>query len=302
MPASRQGEPPHTDEEGGTPAIAVHDVRKIFGSETSGVVALDGIDLAVAEGEFVVLLGPSGCGKTTLLRILGGLEPPTDGRIEMLGRSLHDLAGAQRRAMMSQGGFVFQEDNLLPWRSSIRNVELPLEIAGKSREERRAAARELLQLVGLPGFEHSHPHELSGGMRQRVAIARAFARDPRVLLMDEPFGALDAQTRDQMNLELQRIWLDRRKTVVFVTHSIQEAVFLADRIVLLRPRPGLIQSVTEITFPRPRGLDLIRREEFVDVVAALRAQIGESTAVDPGADQARGGGGAEWAARAAEEP
>lgn len=254
--------------------VAARGISKIFGG-AGGLVALDDVDLAVDEGEFVVFLGPSGCGKTTLLRIIGGLEQPTAGVIELFGEDLQHLRDRERRGIMARNGFVFQEDNLLPWRTTRRNVELPLEIGpGVHRDERARAARELLELVGLSGFEDRYPRQLSGGMRQRVSIARALIHDPRLLLMDEPFGALDAQTREHLNLELQRIWLQRRKTVIFVTHSIQEAVFLADRIVLLRPRPGRIQTVTEVPFDRPRDLDLIHDDGFTEMVTDLRRQIG----------------------------
>ena len=244
-------------------AIRVTSVTKEFDvGKGPAVKALDSIDLEVSSGELVVLLGPSGCGKTTLLRMIGGLEPPTAGEIEV---SPNDGG---------QVGFVFQDATLMPWRSALKNVELPMELQGMGRHERQTRAKELLELVGLRGSELKSPSQLSGGMRQRVSIARALAHDPPVLLMDEPFGALDAQTRDSMNIELQRIWMESGKTIVFVTHSVEEAVFLADRIILLRSHPGQIQSISEIGFQRPRGPSLTEAPEFREQVRSLRSAIG----------------------------
>lgn len=258
------------------PAIDVEGVSKVFGSSgAEQVEALHDVSLSVEQGEFVVLLGPSGCGKTTLLRILGQLEQPTVGTVRMAPSTDGD-SGRGRSSI----GFVFQDATLLPWRSALRNVELPMELYGASASQRNQRASQLLRLVGLEGFERKLPHQLSGGMRQRVSIARALSHDPSVLLMDEPFGALDAQTRDSMNLELQRIWLESGKTVVFVTHSVQEAIFLADRIVLLATRPGRVHSITDVRFARPRSMDLIEQPEFRAMAQALRSEIG----------QVRGGG------------
>ncbi len=246
--------------------IAVQHVSKtFFVGKNDFVRALKDIDFEISRGEFIVLLGPSGCGKTTLLRILGRLESATEGRI---------ATSARTEGQSSDLGFVFQDATLMPWRSAIRNVELPLEIAGVSRKQRRERAQELLDLVGLSGFEKKLPNQLSGGMRQRVSIARALAHDPPVLLMDEPFGALDAQTRDQMNVELQRIWLKSGKTVVFVTHSVDEAVFLADRIVLLDTHPGRIHSITQVPFARPRASSVKDTDEFRRLSAEIRHAIG----------------------------
>ncbi|MGC5051712.1 ABC transporter ATP-binding protein [Micromonospora sp. DT48] len=246
-------------------AIKVEGVSKVFaGAGGQSMLALSDVSLDIADGEFVVLLGPSGCGKTTLLRIIGQLESPTVGRVSL------DHGNNGDRPL----GFVFQEATLMPWRSTAANVALPLEMAGVPRRERTERVREMLELVGLPETEGKYPHQLSGGMRQRVSIARALAHDPQVLLMDEPFGALDAQTRDMMNAELQRIWLENRKTVVFVTHSVSEAVFLADRIVMLGTKPGHIHSITEVTLPRPRTVDMTESAEFRHLAAELRRQIG----------------------------
>jgi NitT/TauT family transport system ATP-binding protein len=248
-------------------AITVSGVSKIFpGADGRPVLALRDVSLDIADGEFVVLLGPSGCGKTTLLRIIGELETPSAGRVE-LGRV---ESGTPRSPI----GFVFQEATLMPWRSSADNVALPLEMSGVEKSERRQRVSEMLDLVGLGDAHHKYPRHLSGGMRQRVSIARALAHDPNVLLMDEPFGALDAQTRDMMNVELQRIWLENRKTVVFVTHSVPEAVFLADRVVMLGTHPGRIHSITTVDLPRPRPLEVMEAPEFRAIAADLREQIG----------------------------
>lgn len=247
-------------------AISVTDVGKTFASDHGPVEALRGIDLDIEHGEFVVLLGPSGCGKTTLLRIIGNLSEPTSGRVTLAGAD-----GSARAA--TDIGFVFQEPNLMPWRRVLANVALPLELRRRSKKERVTRARELLDLVGLSDFERAYPRQLSGGMRQRVAIARALAHDPAVLLMDEPFGALDAQSRDQMNVELQRIWMESAKTSVLVTHSIPEAVFLADRVILLSRHPGQIVDIRRVEFERPRQLSLLEEIEFMRIVADLRGKL-----------------------------
>jgi NitT/TauT family transport system ATP-binding protein len=248
-------------------AISVQNVSKTFAvGKNDSVRALKDVSFEIQQGEFIVLLGPSGCGKTTLLRIMGRLESATEGGVATVAPS---------QGSSSELGFVFQDATLMPWRSALRNVELPLEIGGMDRRERRERAEALLELVGLSGFETKLPNQLSGGMRQRVSIARALAHDPAVLLMDEPFGALDAQTRDQMNIELQRIWLESGKTVVFVTHSVEEAVFLADRIVLLDTHPGRIHSITPVTFERPRRNSVKDLQEFRTIVSEIRRAIGE---------------------------
>jgi NitT/TauT family transport system ATP-binding protein len=249
-------------------------VEKIFESRRGTTHALTDINFQIEREEFIALVGQSGCGKTTLLRILAGLIKPTQGEVRAAGRSLWD-GNARDAEAVSKLGVVFQDPNLFPWYSIEDNVALPLKLRGVDKAGRRARARELCELVGLAGFERAYPKELSGGMRQRAAIARALSYRPEVLLMDEPFGALDALTRDKMNLELQSIAAATKATVVLVTHAITEAVFLADRIVLLSPRPGRIRSVTVVPFARPRGLDVETSSEFQDIARALRHQLDE---------------------------
>ncbi|MEO6943873.1 MAG: ABC transporter ATP-binding protein [Lacisediminihabitans sp.] len=249
--------------------IRVSQVSKRFGAQ-SGPTILDSIDLEISSGEFVVFLGPSGCGKTTLLRIIGGLIQPTAGQVRLVDAQSGEVTDDSG---LDQLGFVFQEPNLMQWRNIARNIELPLEMRKVRKAARKTRSAELLKLVGLEGVGSSFPRQLSGGMRQRVAIARALSFDPSVLLMDEPFGALDAQTRDNMGIELQRLWIERPTTVVFVTHSIPEAVFLADRVVLLASHPGRIASITKIGFERPRTLDLFDNPEFTTIVQQLRKEL-----------------------------
>jgi NitT/TauT family transport system ATP-binding protein len=252
--------------------LRVAGVDKVYPTRRGEVHALSGIDLDIGAGEFVSLVGRSGCGKTTLLRVLSGLLAPTTGTVEAGGRSAW-VGGRRDDAVFAEFGLVFQEANLFPWFTVVDNVALPLKLRGVSRGERRARAIELCATVGLTGFEDSYPRELSGGMRQRAAIARALACDPSVLLMDEPFGALDAMTRDRMNLELQQIHAVSGATVVFVTHSISEAVFLADRVVLLTPRPGRIRSITPVDLPRPRAAEVEATAGFGELVVALRREL-----------------------------
>jgi len=236
--------------------------------------------VSVGRKEFVVLIGQSGCGKTTMLRILAGLIRPTEGEVRVEGASL--WRGDRRDdEALAKLGLVFQDPNLFPWYSVEENIALPLRIRGVGKRARRERARELAELVGLTGFEESYPRELSGGMRQRVAIARSLSYRPEILLMDEPFGALDALTRDKMNLELQRIAEATGATVVFVTHSITEAVFLADRIVLLSARPGRLRSVTPVEFDRPRELDVETMPAFQEKVRELRHQLEEDEEANP---------------------
>ena len=256
------------------PAISMSRLEKWFGDGERQVHALAPTNLDVAEGELLVLLGPSGCGKTTLLRMIGGLLEPTSGRLAIEGRDLWE-AGQRRGDALSELGMVFQDANLFPWLTVEKNIALPLELRGVAKAERLARARELTRLVGIAGFEPRWPRELSGGMRQRAAIARALSYDPKILLMDEPFGALDAMTRDTMNLELQSIWTKTHKTIVLVTHSITEAVFLADRIVLLSPRPGQIDTIVNVDIPRPRALDVQAQPEFQQIAKSLRHRIVE---------------------------
>ena len=220
--------------------------------------ALRAIELAVAHGEFVSLVGPSGCGKTTFLRIVAGLEQASAGRVLIDGKQV-TRPGSDR-------GFVFQSDSLLPWRTVLGNAMIGPEVAGRADTAARQRTLELLKLVGLEGFESYHPRQLSGGMRQRVNLARALAIDPDILLMDEPFSALDAQTREIMQTELLRIWEQGRKTVLFVTHQIDEAVFLSDRVLVFARRPGRVQDSVDITLPRPRDLAIKRTPEFVAYV------------------------------------
>ena len=226
------------------PIIEIQNVSKVFGKGTGQVVALDMANLDISDGEFTVIIGPSGCGKSTLLYLLAGFERPTEGRI-LLDGSLIDKPGPDR-------GFVFQDYALFPWQTVLGNVMFGLVNNGWGKKEAREIALEYINLVNLSGFEHAYPHTLSGGMKQRVGLARALAYDPKVLLMDEPFGALDAQTRKYMQGELIRIWERTRKTVVFVTHSVIEAVFLADRIIVMTARPGTVKGCIRVDLPRPR--------------------------------------------------
>ena len=226
------------------------------------VSALEGINLAAAAGEFVTLVGPSGCGKTTLLRIVAGLVPQTGGEVDVNGRPL--------RGPTRDIGIVFQVPALMAWRSVLDNILLQIEIRRLDVASYRGRALDLIKLVGLSGFEGRYPYQLSGGMQQRGAICRALIHDPSLLLMDEPFGALDALTREQMNLELQRIWLERRKTVLFITHSIPEAIFLSDRVCVMSPRPGRILETLAVPIPRPRTGATMQRNEFVGLVGRVR--------------------------------
>lgn len=225
--------------------LEIQGVSKLFEAKGKTVEALRDINLSVRDNEFVCLVGPSGCGKTTLLRIIAGLDRPTDGEVLLDGK-LIEGPGPLR-------GMVFQEYSLFPWRTVLDNVAFGLELRGVSKEERLARARSYLKTVGLEAFEASYPHELSGGMKQRVAIVRALVNDPKALLMDEPFGALDAQTRNVMQSELLRIWQEKKKTVVFVTHSMDEAIYLGDRVVIMSARPGMISDIIDIDVARPRN-------------------------------------------------
>jgi NitT/TauT family transport system ATP-binding protein len=231
----------------------------------ASVTALDDLHLRVDEGEFVTLVGPSGCGKSTILKLVSGLLQPSAGQVKIHGQPVR----GPRREM----GFVFQTPVLLPWRSIRDNVLLPIEMLGQPVKQHVGAADALLEKVGLHGFEKAHAWELSGGMQQRVGICRALIHDPEVLLMDEPFAALDAMTRETLGLELMRIWEERRKTVLFVTHSIPEAVLLADRVVVMTPRPGQIASVIPIDLPRPRTVEMEYDERFKEAALEIRALI-----------------------------
>lgn len=256
-------------------AISIRGVGKEYNAAAGPVRALMPTDLEVKAGEFIVLLGPSGCGKTTLLRMLAGLITPTEGAIDIGDRKLFAEGDTKpSRQALDSLGFVFQAPNLLPWRKVWRNIALPLETKGVPRAERKERATELAHRVGLGDFLDHYPKQLSGGMQQRVAIARALIHQPSILLMDEPFGALDAMTRDSMNLLLQELWMETGKTIVLVTHSISEAVFLADRVALLSARPGRLQDVVEVDFARPRDLVVQNDPGFGKSVERLRGQLG----------------------------
>jgi NitT/TauT family transport system ATP-binding protein len=252
--------------------ITVSGVTKRYGAGDSAIVALENISFTVEDGEFLAVVGPSGCGKSTLLRILAGLQPASDGQAF--------LGGTRIEGTRKDIGVVFQSPVLFPWRSVLGNVLLPAHVQRLNEAEMTKRARDLLRLVGLNGFENRYPRELSGGMQQRVALVRALLHDPSLLLMDEPFGALDAMTREAMNVELQRIWLERRKTVVFITHSTAEAVFLADRVAVMTPRPGRISDILKIGLPRPRSLDVVNTDAFGAYVRRIRLALNASGGVD----------------------
>ena len=245
--------------------IAVEGLGKSYDTGAAPVVALHDIDFSVPEGAFVAVVGPSGCGKSTLLRILAGLAPPSSGRATLAGV---EITGPRRDI-----GVVFQQPVLFPWRTVLRNVMLPIDVQRLGKGEAQLRAMALLKMTGLDGFEQRLPRELSGGMQQRVALARALVHEPSLLLMDEPFGALDAMTRESMNLELQRIWLEQRKTVLFITHSVAEAVFLADHVLVMSPRPGRIVDRLDIGFARPRGLEIVNTAEFGAHVQRIRRAL-----------------------------
>jgi NitT/TauT family transport system ATP-binding protein len=252
--------------------IEVRGLTKRYGAGADAVTAIEDLTFSVGEGEFLAVVGPSGCGKSTLLRILAGLQPASEGDAFLRERPI--------KGPRKDIGVVFQSPVLFPWRPVLGNVLLPADVQGLNRAEMKKRALELLNLVGLQGFEHRYPRELSGGMQQRVALVRALIHDPSLLLMDEPFGALDAMTREAMNLELQRIWLERRKTVVFITHSTTEAVFLADRVLVMTPRPGRISGVLSIALPRPRSLDIVNTDAFGAYVRRIRAALNASGGVE----------------------
>lgn len=250
--------------------LSIKDLKKTFPKEQGVMTAISDFSLEVREGEFICILGPSGCGKTTLLRIIAGLETLTSGEMLINGRT---IAGPG-----SDRGMVFQEFALFPWRTVRKNVEFGLEIKKIPPRERSDISQKYIELVGLKGFENYHPHQLSGGMKQRVGIARALANDPAVLLMDEPFGALDAQTRNLMQKELLRIWQETKKTVIFITHSVDEACFLADRIVVMTSRPGTIKDIFEIKTLRPRDRASV---EFAQIRKTILAELEREVVSNP---------------------
>jgi NitT/TauT family transport system ATP-binding protein len=244
-----------------TPILTIRNLTTVFPDENGGLRALREVTFDVRPREFICVLGPSGSGKTTLLRVVAGLLPPTSGMVTFA------------RKQQPRIGMVFQAANLMPWRTVIQNIMLPLEVHGMGEQSARDRAREMIDLVGLKGFEDSLPRDLSGGMAQRVAIARALIHDPDLLLLDEPFGSLDALTRERMWTELSRIWQARQKTVIMVTHSINESLFLADRVLVLTQRPGTIKMDMEVDLPRPRRDDIRYTPHFGKLARKLRQAI-----------------------------
>ena len=256
---------------GGRPGIEIQNVYKQFlrrsaAGEIEELRVLEGVSLEIHDCEFVSLIGPSGCGKTTLLRMLAGMARPEQGRVLVGGQEVR--GPGPERAM------VFQDYALLPWADALTNVAFGLKLRGVPKEQRLARAQELLELVGLEGFEHSLPKQLSGGMQQRIGLARALAVEPQILLMDEPFGSLDEISRRGMQVELLRIWEQRKETAVFVTHSVDEAVFLSDRIVVMTARPGRIAAVLTVDLPRPRSRDMQESTQFGEIRAAVWRALG----------------------------
>ena len=242
--------------------IEIAHVSKTYRTRDGEVPSLRPIDFSVQDGEFVVVVGPSGCGKTTLLKMIAGLLAPSEGEIRVEGRVVTKPHG--------DVGIVFQSALLLPWRDVLGNVLMPVEVKGLPRGPYEARARALLKMVGLEGFERKYPYQLSGGMQQRASICRALVHDPKIVLMDEPFGALDAMTRERMNVELQRIQRETKKTALLITHSIPEAVFLADRVLVMTERPGAIAAVYDVALPRPRSLDVLSDPVFVALTQTIR--------------------------------
>ena len=248
-------------------AVRAKDLSLVFQTADAPVTALSAIDLTIERGEFVSFIGPSGCGKTTLMRAIADLEQPTSGVLTVNGVS------PEQARLDRAYGYVFQAAALYPWRNVLRNVMLPLEIMGMTADERRERAAQQLELVGLAGFERKFPWQLSGGMQQRVSIARALAFEPKLLLMDEPFGALDEITRDHLNEQLLRLWERTGKTVIFVTHSISEAVFLSKRIVVMSPRPGRIIEIIDCDLPAGRNLDVRETVAFAKIAHRVRTAL-----------------------------
>lgn len=261
------------------PKLAVAGATKFYQTQSGPLHALDNISLNVGDGDFVSVVGPSGCGKTTLLWSMAGLHSLTSGSVTLDGEPVN--------GPHPQIGMVFQEANLLPWRTLSKNIQLPFEIKRQQPDQKWIA--HLLDRVGLAGFENKFPRELSGGMQQRASIVRALSFDPSVLLMDEPFGALDAFTRDEMNMMVEQIWLETRKTIVFITHNIAEAVFLSDRVYVMSPRPGRLARSFDVAYPRPRTLDVMTDRAFFDMVNEIKAEIQHGTPNHTGTQQAAHG-------------
>jgi len=252
--------------------IGIEGVSLTYRSRNAEVQALDNISFAATDREFVALLGPSGCGKSTLLKLISGLIRQSSGVIRVNGRPIDGPTPSI--------GIVFQSPLLMAWRTVLQNVLLQIEIRDLRVADYRAAARDLIRLVGLDGFEDAHPHQLSGGMQQRVGLCRALIHDPDLLIMDEPFGALDAMTRELMNAELQRIWIERRKTVLFITHSISEAVFLADRVLVMSPRPGRLVGEIVVDLPRPRTVATTELPDFVHFTREVRRRLNTASVIE----------------------
>jgi NitT/TauT family transport system ATP-binding protein len=247
------------------PVVSIEDISKVFGK--GGVAALEGIGLDVERGEFVSLIGPSGCGKSTLLRIVGDIIEPSSGKVTVNGKP------ARRARLDRDYGIVFQAPVLYDWRTVAKNIALPLELMGFDRTNRAGRVRELIHLMELDGFEKHYPWQLSGGMQQRVSIARALSFSPALLLMDEPFGALDEMTRERLNLELLRIWGELGSTIIFVTHSISEAVFLSTRVIVMSPRPGRVASIVPVDLPQPRSAATRELPRFFELVTQVRESL-----------------------------
>ena len=253
--------PAHAGASSEDSSIRITNVGKTFGQGENETVALDGVDLDIHRSEFVAIVGPSGCGKSTLMRLIAGLTPPTTGTVHVEGRVV--------RQAITNLGIVFQKPVLLDWRNVLQNVLLQVEMRGLNPDDYRNRAQELLASVGLAGFENRLPYELSGGMQQRTGIVRALIHDPPLLMMDEPFGALDALTREQMRIDIEELWLATQKTVLFITHSIDEAVLLADRVVVMSPRPGKVETIIDIQLDRPRGLAARKTAAFDQAVETI---------------------------------
>ncbi len=267
------------------PLLEAESLTYVYRGRRGDLLALDHVDLVVGEGEFLAIVGPSGCGKSTLLRLLGGLLIPTAGevRLDVQRQQLRVGSGdaaspssSPDRRLGPEVAVVFQSVNLMPWRTVLRNVTLPLEVAKAPREDAQRRAEKLLGVVGLAGFEQAYPRELSGGMAQRVALARALVGDPALLLLDEPFGSLDALSRERMNLDLLRIWRDQGVTAVMVTHDLEEAVLLADRVLVMSARPGRICAEVKVDLPRPRTVEVTYTEFFGVLSRRVREAIGSA--------------------------